>query len=127
PVNEISTRMTARVIRDIGADILCVVEAEDRPSLVRLNDETLNGQYAEVLLVDGNDERGIDLGILVAPGFSIQSIKTNVYARDADGEIFYRHCPQYEVTTPGGRVLHLLLNHFKSQSGGGGPKRARQA
>jgi endonuclease/exonuclease/phosphatase family metal-dependent hydrolase len=127
PVNEISTRMTARVIRDVGADIICIVEAEDRPSLARFNDELLNGQYSQVFLVDGNDDRGIDLGIMVAPGFSIESIKSNVYATDQDGEIFSRDCPQYEVRTPGGRVLHLLLNHFKSQSGGGGSKRARQA
>ena len=26
--------MTARVITDVAADVLCVVEAEDRPSLV---------------------------------------------------------------------------------------------
>jgi len=66
-------------------------------------------------------------GILVAPGFTIRSIRTNVYARDGQGEIFSRDCPQYEITTPNNTRLHLLLNHFKSQSGGGGQKRARQA
>ena len=34
PVDEVATRMTARVISDLAADVLCVVEAEDRPSLV---------------------------------------------------------------------------------------------
>src|SRR5262245_9849401 len=81
PVNEISTRMTARVIREINADILCVVEAEDRPSLLRFNAELLNGQYSQVLLVDGNDERGIDLCRLVAAGLSLQCLTTNVNAR----------------------------------------------
>jgi hypothetical protein len=37
PVDEISTRMTARVIQDIAADVLGVIEAEDRPSLDRFN------------------------------------------------------------------------------------------
>ncbi|MFA9202266.1 MAG: endonuclease/exonuclease/phosphatase family protein, partial [Candidatus Nanopelagicaceae bacterium] len=32
-VNEIATRMTARVIKDVNADILAVVEAEDRIAL----------------------------------------------------------------------------------------------
>jgi hypothetical protein len=36
PVDEISTRLTARVIHD-DADVLGVVEADDRPSLVRFN------------------------------------------------------------------------------------------
>jgi endonuclease/exonuclease/phosphatase family metal-dependent hydrolase len=126
-VDEVGTRMTARVIREVNADILCVVEAEDRPALVRFNRDMLNGQYAQVLLVDGNDDRGIDLGIMVAPGYAIQSIRSNVYATDNQGEIFSRDCPQYEIETPNGTRLHLLLNHFKSQSGGGGQKRARQA
>lgn len=30
-------RMTAKVITEVAADILCVVEAEDRPALVRMN------------------------------------------------------------------------------------------
>ncbi len=54
--------MTARVIGDLNADILAIVEAEDRPALRRFNDELLARRYAHVMLVDGNDERGIDVG-----------------------------------------------------------------
>jgi endonuclease/exonuclease/phosphatase family metal-dependent hydrolase len=46
---------------------------------------------------------------------------------DSSGEVFSRDCPQYEVRTASGTVIHILLNHFKSQSGGGGQKRLRQA
>jgi len=127
PVNETSTRMTARVIGDIGADIIGIVEAEDRPSLVRFNTELLGGRYRHAMLVDGNDERGIDVGIMTGNNFDIESIRSNVDNKDASGVIFSRDCPQYEVRTPNGTVLHLLVNHFKSQSGGGGAKRKRQA
>jgi len=127
PTNEIGTRMTARAIQDVNADILAVVEAEDRPSLVRFNKELLNGLYEHVMLVDGNDERGIDVGIMTRAGFSIRSIRSNVDARDGIGVIFSRDCPQYEIETPAGNVIHVLVNHFKSQSGGGGAKRKRQA
>lgn len=41
PVDETSTRMTAQVIHDVGADIQAVVEAEDRPSLDRFNTDLL--------------------------------------------------------------------------------------
>jgi endonuclease/exonuclease/phosphatase family metal-dependent hydrolase len=41
--------------------------------------------------------------------------------------IFSRDCPQYEIETPTGNTIHVLVNHFKSQSGGGGAKRKRQA
>jgi endonuclease/exonuclease/phosphatase family metal-dependent hydrolase len=127
PTNEMSTRLTARVISDIGADIVGVVEAEDRPSLVRFNNEMLNNQYDHIMLIDGNDERGIDVGLMTGAGFAIRRIRSNVDRNDNIGEIFSRDCPQYEVRTDNGTVLHVLVNHFKSQSGGGGAKRLRQA
>lgn len=127
PIDEMSTRMTARVIQDVGADIIGVVEAEDRPSLVRFNNELLGGLYRHVMLVDGNDERGIDVGIMTGDNFEIESIRSNVDTEDAIGTVFSRDCPQYEIHMPSGTVVHVLVNHFKSQSGGGGPKRRRQA
>ena len=127
PTNENSTRMTARVIQDVDADIIGIVEAEDRPSLVRFNKELLGGLYRHVMLVDGNDERGIDVAIMTRKNFEIESIRSNVDTRDATGIVFSRDCPQYEVRTPSGTVVHVLVNHFKSQSGGGGAKRRRQA
>lgn len=53
-VNEVGTRMTARVIRDVDADILAVVEAEDRPALVRFNEQLLAKRYKHIMLIDGN-------------------------------------------------------------------------
>ena len=127
PADEISIRLTGRVITDVGADIVAVVEAEDRPSLVRFNEEFLGGFYDHVMLIDGNDDRGIDVGIMTRAGFDITSIRSNVDLDDAVGEVFSRDCPQYEIRTPGGATVHVLVNHFKSQSGGGGAKRQRQA
>jgi endonuclease/exonuclease/phosphatase family metal-dependent hydrolase len=127
PVNVQGTRMTARVIQDVNADILAIVEAEDRPSLLRFNKDLLNGMYAHVMLVDGNDERGIDVGIMTKQGFEIESIRSNVDLDDGSGIVFSRDCPQYEIRTPQGTTVHVLVNHFKSQSGGGGAKRLRQS
>ena len=123
----VGTRTTARVVADVNADIIGIVEAEDRPSLVRFNRDLLADRYAHAMLVDGNDERGIDVGILTRDGFDIASIRSNVDLEDATGVVFSRDCPQYEVQTPSGATLHVLVNHFKSQSGGGGAKRKRQA
>lgn len=127
PVNEISTRMTAQVIRDLDADIIAVVEAEDRPSLVRFNKEMLDGMYRHIMLIDGNDERGIDVGLMTKAGFPIGGIRSNVDREDSVSKVFSRDCPQYEVQTPNGGRIHILVNHFKSQSGGGGERRLRQA
>jgi endonuclease/exonuclease/phosphatase family metal-dependent hydrolase len=126
-VDETATRMTARVIHDIGAHVLGLVEVEDRPSLLRFNRNLLGGLYRHVMLVDGNDDRGIDVAIMTRNGFNIGSIRSNVDKTDSKGIIFSRDCVEYEVRTPKGAVIHVLVNHFKSQSGGGGAKRKRQA
>jgi hypothetical protein len=78
-----STLHDEEPIKDVDADILAIVEAEDRPGLVRYNNELLGGMYRHVMLVDGNDERGIDVGILTKPGFPIHTIRSHVDARDA--------------------------------------------
>jgi endonuclease/exonuclease/phosphatase family metal-dependent hydrolase len=127
PVDETGVKMTAKVIAEVNADIIGIVEAEDRPSLVRFNKDLLAGQYSHQMLIDGNDERGIDVAIMTGNGFNITSICSNVDNVDGSGTIFSRDCPQYEISTPSGATLHVLVNHFKSKSGGGGPKRKRQA
>lgn len=127
PTNEISTRLTAKVIKDVNPNILGIVEAEDRPSLVRFNEELLNNHFKHVMLVDGNDKRGIDVGLMTTSNFPIGTIQSNVDATDRTGKIFSRDCPEYEVSTPNGNTIYILINHFKSQSGGGGAKRTRQA
>jgi hypothetical protein len=39
------------------------------------------------MLVDGNDERGIDMGIMTKTGFRIGAIGSHVHAEDAVGVI----------------------------------------
>jgi endonuclease/exonuclease/phosphatase family metal-dependent hydrolase len=124
--DEVATRLTARVIADVNAHIIGVVEVEDRPSLVHFN-RNLVGLYRNVMVVDGNDDRGIDVGLMTKTGFDILDIRSHVYDEDDTGFVFSRDCADYEIQIPGGATVHVLVNHFKSQSGGGGAKRARQA
>jgi hypothetical protein len=63
---------------------------------------------------------------MTKPGFEIASIRSEVDAVDEHRVIFGRDCPQFAVRTLSGGVLHVLVNHFKSQSSGGGDRR-RQA
>lgn len=60
--------MTARVIDDVAGDVLAIVAAEDRPSLVHFNDEIAERSLGHVTLIDGNGERGIDVGLLTVAG-----------------------------------------------------------
>lgn len=133
PVDETATRMTAKVITEMRADVLCVVEAEDRPSLVRFNEELLGSQYGHAMLVDGNDPRGIDVGVFCTSAIDIRSVRSNVDTPDPERPtrpLFSRDCPVYHLALPGGEELVLLVNHLKSQSFSSGnpdPLRSRQS
>ncbi|GAA0255499.1 hypothetical protein GCM10010492_65450 [Saccharothrix mutabilis subsp. mutabilis] len=133
PVDEIATRMTAKVVNEVAADILCLVEAEHRPALVRFNEALLDRRYAHAMLVDGNDPRGIDVGVMTTGRVAIESVRSHVDDPDperAGRALFSRDCPVYQLRLPGGRELFLLPNHFKSQSFSGGdpdPLRRRQS
>jgi len=52
---------TARVIAEVNADILCLVEVESRPALVQFNKRFLKPghRYGYKLLIDGNERLGI--------------------------------------------------------------------
>jgi hypothetical protein len=78
PIDEVATQMTAKVIGELAADVLCVVEVEDRPSLVRFNSELLDGRYAHGVLVDGNDPRGIDVGLFATSAVDVLWVRSNV-------------------------------------------------
>ena len=52
------------------------------------------------MLIDGNDNRGIDVGIMTRKGFEIESIQSNVDTEDDEGIVFSRDCPQYELRIP---------------------------
>jgi endonuclease/exonuclease/phosphatase family metal-dependent hydrolase len=134
-VNEVATRMTARVVNDVDADVLAVVEAESRPALVRFARNLVTpegpGGYEHLMLIDGNDERGIDVGIMTKAGFEITSMVSHVDDTDQQGLVFSRDCPVYWVKTPAGNSICVIPNHLKSKafgsSGSNDQRRRRQA
>ncbi|MEE2691393.1 MAG: endonuclease/exonuclease/phosphatase family protein [Pseudomonadota bacterium] len=133
-VNEIAIRNTARVIADVKADILAVVEAEDRIALCRFNEDVLKPlsfAYQSIMLIDGNDSRGIDVGLMTRGGTRIGQMRSHVEDEDNKGVVFSRDCPEYQVTTPSGENILLLINHLKSKGFGSqassNEKRLRQA
>jgi endonuclease/exonuclease/phosphatase family metal-dependent hydrolase len=131
PLDEVATQVTAKVVNELAADVLCVVEAEDRPSLVRFNTELLGGRYGHGLLVDGNDSRGIDVGLFATSAVDVLGVRSNVdvpHPDDPERALFSRDCPVYHLRTPGGANLFVMLNHLKSQSfAGGNPDPLRRA
>jgi len=134
PVNEIAILNTGRVIRDVNADILAVIEAEDRVSLKMftdfVHDEVATelptadrpDRYQNIMLIDGNDDRGIDVGLMTKADFDIDLMRSHVSdLRDNGFPVFSRDCPEYLVLTPEENRLWVIPNHFKSKFGGNTP------
>ncbi len=131
--NEKATQHTAQVINDVNADVPGVIEADKQPSLSKFQSILLRAiegtPYPHVMLIDGNDDRGIDVGLLTKDDYEIVRIRSHIDDRDADGIVFSRDCPEYTITTPTGQRLVVLVNHFKSKGYGSktAEKRKRQA
>ena len=104
-------RNTARVMREVEADVLAVVEAESRPVLARFN-----AAFHHVMVIDGNDERGIDVGIVTGRKFPIGIMRSHVDDRLPNGEtVFSRDCPEFTLETPGGKKLVVMVNQLQKQ------------
>jgi endonuclease/exonuclease/phosphatase family metal-dependent hydrolase len=134
PVDDLAMRLTARVIADMKADVIGIVEAENRPALSAFSEEILplekGAPYRHVMLIDGNDARGIDCAIMTRKDYPIATMRSHVDAEDAKGPVFSRDCPEFHLDTPGGGRLVVLVNHLKSKIGSqaaGDARRRRQA
>ena len=134
-INWSATYNTGRVIAEQAPDVLIVVEVENRPTLERFNDQVLktkfNSEYPHYMVIDGNDDRGIDVGIMSK--FPIRQIRSHVDDVDpvTNYHLFSRDCAEFEVELASGETIIFLANHFKSKRSGNDVasqgKRSRQA
>lgn len=122
-------RITGKAIYDVDADVIGLQEVDSLPVLDRFHSEFLSKQkprkYPHRVLIDGNDPRHIDVGLLSRhPVRSIRSFR-HLRNRDNTGELFSRDCLRAEVDTGDG-VLTVYVNHFKSMMEGRAATRARR-
>jgi endonuclease/exonuclease/phosphatase family metal-dependent hydrolase len=109
----IADRITA-----MDLDVLAVQEVEDIDTLKTFNQQQLDGLYAEVGLVEGNDPRLIDVGILSKfPLGGVTSWRHAVYLPDPTRPIFSRDMLQVEVMNASRteRLVTLFIHHLKSR------------
>lgn len=116
---------TARVISDVDADVICLIEVEDRNLLQKFHDGLLykdflepasKSEYKYIYLIDGNDPRGIDVAFMSripVASFCSHIHETTLYDGDSI-KTFSRDCLEVELEAPDGKPLHLKINHFKS-------------
>lgn len=123
---EESKRITAKAIRKVNADVICLQEVESLPVLDRFNSYFLGGmQYAHRAVIDCFDPRQIDVAVLSR--YPIVSLRSHREERNKKGTafLFSRDCLEIELNV-GGKTLTLYANHLKSMMEGREATRARR-
>lgn len=130
---QIQRNNTAMAIEQAAPDILIVQEVENLVALRNFNHIYLDDYFDHALLIDGNDPRGIDVGVLLKRQFanSVSAVRTHIndpkdpkkpIVRDgrknfgylAQNALFSRDCLEIDIAI-GKKTLTLLANHFKAQ------------
>lgn len=92
-------RLTAAQILELNADLLCMQEVENLPTLKAFRSEYLaDAGYTHALVIDGNDPRGIDVAVLSRwPIVHVRSHQTLTAPSDPDDD-----------TSPADRCSHAI-------------------
>jgi endonuclease/exonuclease/phosphatase family metal-dependent hydrolase len=109
--------MVADRIRNMDLDVLAVQEVEDIDTLKRFARDDLGGLYRYQVLVEGNDPRLIDLGVLSKfPIGCITSWQQAVHPDDVNTPVFGRDLLEVEILNPARsrKLFTLYNNHLKS-------------
>jgi endonuclease/exonuclease/phosphatase family metal-dependent hydrolase len=112
------TELKAMAIREADADIVCLQEVDSLPALDHFTSKYLGGaRYHHRLLIDGNDPRGINVGVLSR--HEIVSARSHRHERveDLHEKLFSRDCLELEFDVCG-KPLWVCNNHNKSMRDG---------
>lgn len=127
-ISVIQRNNTAQAILDAAPDILAVQEIENLQTLRLFNASFLDDYFDQMISFEGNDRRGIDVGLLIRKGFAAEVLSLRTHADEAINggrvrrnigyiipePIFSRDCLEVDIQI-NGQPLTFLVNHFKSQ------------
>jgi endonuclease/exonuclease/phosphatase family metal-dependent hydrolase len=116
-VNQARQKRIAAVLRELDADIVALQEVENRYLLQQFVDTYLNGMNYQVVLIEGNDTRGIDVALLSR--LPIESVSSYQHRRFADShgveQNFRRDLLRVRIGGDFGGDVYVV--HLKSQFG----------
>jgi hypothetical protein len=117
PINPVATGNKARVIAEVNADILLLQEIEDRGALAEFNMKLLPGYnmvpYRDLLVLQGNEDRGRELAVLTKNGYKIEKIRSFMDERTVEGELLFdSNLLQYKISTPSKNIFWMVAVHF---------------
>lgn len=107
-------------IAEMDVDVLAVQEVENIDILKEFNRVSLGGLYEHVSLIEGNDPRLIDVGVLSKlPIGAVTSFRTAVHPSDPSKPVFGRDLLEVEIMNRSRtmKLFTLYNNHLKSHFG----------
>jgi len=111
------TDLIAKRIKKMNIDVLVIQEIEDIDTLHQFNREYLDWMYRYAILVEGNDPRLIDIGVLSKlPISGITSWQHAVHPDDPARTVFGRDLLEVEILSPSRsrKLFTIFNNHLKS-------------
>jgi len=114
---EKQTRKIVERVLEMDVDVLAVQEVEDIDTLKAFNRDHLAKMYPYVTLVEGNDERLIDVGLLSRyPVGAVTSWQHAVHKDAADYPVFGRDLLEVQILSQDRKktLFTLFNNHLKS-------------
>lgn len=115
--DEAKTKQVASRILEMDLDVLAVQEVEDIGTLRAFNLNELGGLYPYQILIEGNDARLIDLGLLSKyPIGAVSSWQQAVHPEEPGRFVFSRDLLEVDILnrTRTRKLFTLFNNHLKS-------------
>ena len=75
PVNQVATQNTAQVMHDVGADVLAVVEADNRPALIKF-------EQIDLLRIERGKNVAIDVALGLCRDLVLNAVLSESFARE---------------------------------------------
>jgi len=106
-------------LRQDKPDVMAFQEVENKGALHEFNIEHLGGQFRDIVVVEGNDPRGIQVG--VASRFPLGQVVSYQFLRDIQdrrkGKIFSRDLLEVEILDPDNftYLFTMFVSHLKSK------------
>ncbi len=112
-------KRVAGMIRQLNADVLALVEVENRGILDAFCKAFLPDMGYEPVLFEGNDQRGIDVAVLSRLPVGPVTSHRHLRFEDGAGHLtrFRRDLLQVRIEPQGGTPFDVLVVHFKSKGG----------
>lgn len=114
------TQKVAQRIITMDVDVLAIQEVENINILKEFNKVHLSGLYPHQILIEGNDPRFIDVGLLSKlPVGAVTSFQAIVHSQNPSERVFSRDLLEVEIlnSTRSRTLFTIYNNHLKSHYG----------